>query len=400
MRALSWNFAVLLGASWSLNTFGYSLDFSAALGAQGTWFPQKPLYSQQSNWNVSGSFEPKLKIGWERQRAAFDAAAFFRLDKADPSRTHWDLSEFAFVKRWQDYELRAGVRKMFWGVTESQHLVDVVNQLDFVEDPLGDQKLGQPMVSLARIGDGWSLETLVMPYFRTRTFPSESGRFRGPLAVDADAVSFESSAKRYHPDVAARLGSRLGIADFGLSYFYGTERTPTFSTNAAGTALEPRHSLLHQTGLDVQVTGGGFIGKLESVFRGTKNYASTYFASTLGGEYTFSNIFLSSFDFGILLEYLYDSRGKMATAVGEDDIFMGLRLSLNDNSNSSILCGVIVDRDGGDSLGIVKASRRLSETWKVSLRGSYIHTSNSSDPLYIYRKESFLQLELTRFFLP
>ena len=44
--------------------------------------------------------------------------------------------------------MRVGVGKVFWGVTESRHLVDVVNQSDFVEDLDGEDKLCQPMLAL------------------------------------------------------------------------------------------------------------------------------------------------------------------------------------------------------------------------------------------------------------
>ncbi len=35
---------------------------------------------------------------------------------------------------------------MYWGVAESNHLVDIINQTDAVESFDGEEKLGQPMV--------------------------------------------------------------------------------------------------------------------------------------------------------------------------------------------------------------------------------------------------------------
>jgi hypothetical protein len=390
----------LLAVAVSHTGFGYSLDLSAALGLQGSYFPYTALYPQQSSWNVSGSVEPKLRLAWPRDRMGFDATLFFRADKADKSRTHGDASELVFNKLWRDWELRVGARKVFWGVTESQHLVDIVNQLDMVEDPLGDAKLGQPMVNLTRIGTGWSLDFLVMPFFRERTFPGEGGRFRGPLPVDTSVAIYESGAGRWHPDAAARFALRRGIADLGLSYFYGTQRQPLLSPNSAGTKFEPTYPLLHQSGVDLQLTGAGFLGKFEGVFRGNRTYQSTNYALTAGGEYTFSDVFRSGYDFGVLAEYLHDSRGTEAPTLADDDIFVGVRLSLNDQYNSSFLCGAIIDRKGRDAIGLLKASRRLSEEWKLSLRGSFVHAPNPSNPIYNFRQDSYLQLELTYFLLP
>ena len=61
---------------------------------------------------------------------------------------HGDIRELAYVHASDDWELRLGIRKEFWGVTEFQHLVDVINQTDGVEDFDGEDKLGQQMVNL------------------------------------------------------------------------------------------------------------------------------------------------------------------------------------------------------------------------------------------------------------
>ena len=44
-----------------------------------------------------------------------------------------------------------GVRRVFWGVAESNHLVDVINQTDAIENPDQEDKLGQPMLNLAYV---------------------------------------------------------------------------------------------------------------------------------------------------------------------------------------------------------------------------------------------------------
>ena len=77
-----------------------------------------------------------------------------------------------------DWELRLGIGKVFWGVTESRHLVDTINQSDGVEDIDGEAKLAQPMATLSWIRDWGVVELLVLPYFRERTFAGVEGRPR------------------------------------------------------------------------------------------------------------------------------------------------------------------------------------------------------------------------------
>ena len=79
--------------------------------------------------------------------------------------------------------MRVGIRKEFWGVTEFQHLVDVINQTDGVEDFDGEDKLGQQMVNLSLVNDWGIVDLFLLPGFRERTYAGEEGRLRGPLVV-------------------------------------------------------------------------------------------------------------------------------------------------------------------------------------------------------------------------
>ena len=82
-----------------------------------------------------------------------------------PRRTHADLREAYFLLFGEigdgEWELRVGIDQVFWGVTESQHLVDIINQIDLVEHPNGETKLGQPMVNITYSSDWGIVEFFV-----------------------------------------------------------------------------------------------------------------------------------------------------------------------------------------------------------------------------------------------
>ena len=71
----------------------------------------------------STSFSPELYMSWENEKHTFLVSPFLRIDQEDPDRTHFDLREFTYSYNKYDWELRLGVRKIFWGVAESNHLV-------------------------------------------------------------------------------------------------------------------------------------------------------------------------------------------------------------------------------------------------------------------------------------
>ena len=82
---------------------------------------------------------------------------------------YWAYEDWSY--KGTEIELLVGINKVFWGVTESVHLVDIVNQTDLVEDLDQEDKLGQPMVNLALQHDWGLLNIYLLPYFRERTFP-------------------------------------------------------------------------------------------------------------------------------------------------------------------------------------------------------------------------------------
>ncbi len=92
----------------------------------------------------------------------------------------------------RSWELRIGVRKVFWGVAESQQLVDIINQTDLVENVDGEDKLGQPMVNIALIRSWGTVDFFLLPWFRERTFPGQVGRLRFAQPVDTDNPAYES----------------------------------------------------------------------------------------------------------------------------------------------------------------------------------------------------------------
>jgi hypothetical protein len=309
--------------------------------------------------------------------------------------------------------LRAGVRKVFWGVTEAQHLVDVINQSDTVENQDSETKLGQPMLNLALVHDIGTLDLFVLPWFRERTFPSQEGRPRSRLVVDEDLATYEASNEQNHVDVAARWSMSASGFDAGLSYFYGTGRNPRLlpRTVAPGqVVLAPRYDLLQQIGIDATYVTGAMLWKLETASREQRD--AWYHAASVGFEYTFSGVFDSPADFGLLSEYLVDSRGLKATRTDiapadfnappsqfQNDLLIGMRLSFNDVQNATILAGVIPDLDGRGLTYSLEAERRIGETWKVNLewRGN-AGSIPTNDVLYAQRNDDYLKLWLSWYF--
>lgn len=367
------------------------------LGVETRAFPMSPLHQGADHVNGSISIEPEWYKDFDRRRQRILLHAFLRVDGNDDARTHFDMRELMWerVDRW--WEIRLGLGLVFWGVTESQHLVDVINQTDLVENPDGEDKLGQPMLNLTLVQRWGTIDFFVLPFFRERTFPGTNGRLRPPLVVDTDNAQYQSSAGRTHLDLALRWSHTLGEWDVGVSAFRGTNRDPLLipTQGSDGPVLTPYYQQVNQFGLDLQRTFGGWLWKLEAITRDGESLPR-YLAFTGGIEYTFVGAFGSNMDVGVLTEYLYDSRGRIGSPFA-NDIFVGSRIAFNDVQSTDILVGGILDQRTGETLLSLEANRRLGADWLISIEARAFLVSGD-DTFSGLRRDGYLQIELNRFF--
>ncbi|MBT3629022.1 MAG: hypothetical protein HN527_13065 [Rhodospirillaceae bacterium] len=383
-------------------------ELSGRFTLEGRYFPQSSIQSGQREQSVSVVAEPEAYLENEAGEGLL-FKPFLRYDSADARRTHWDIREAygLFFGEFEDseWELRAGIDKVFWGVAESRHLVDVINQTDLVEAPDQEEKLGQPMVHATWLNDYGAFEAFALPYFRKRTFQGRAGRLRTALQVDGEQTSYESAAKQHHLDLAARYSHSIGALDFGLAWFEGTNRSPAFSIgldSGGSPVLLPFYEQMRQISLDAQVTTGAWLLKFESFWRdGERNALSLeedYFALVGGFEHTWYGMLGGDTDLGLLLEFLYDDRGERSTAVTEGDVFSAVRLAFNDEASTDILFGIMQDLDKPTRSLFFEANRRLSDNLSLGVEGTAFLNVDDNDGQFSLRRDSFLQLDLTYHF--
>ncbi|MEN8375419.1 MAG: hypothetical protein ABFS34_08225 [Gemmatimonadota bacterium] len=373
--------------------------FQARAEMETRLFPHAPLTPGQSG-RASASFaiEPEVQFGWGDH--LLRVTAFARADTEDGARTHLDVREALWEWFAGDWEVRAGVGRVFWGVTESQHLVDIVNQTDLVEAVDGEEKLGQPLIGVTRLSAFGTFDFFLLPIFRERTFPGADGRLRTALPVLEERANVERQL-----DFAARWFHVLGPIDLGVSHFHGTAREPRFALvdGAEAPALAPVYETIDQTAVDAQATLGDWLFKLEALTRSGQGPRA--WAAVGGFEYTFADLRGSGADLGVLAEYHFDSRpdavvGQLALTPTpfDDDLFIGGRLALNDVQSSELLGGAVVDLSTGATATFVEASRRLGEDWLAELEARTFSWTHSSDPLHSVRRDDHLQLRLSWYY--
>ena len=371
------------------------VDFGGSLAAELRFFPEDPLLPEQlETFQLSLVVEPSFSLQSKGGSHDFAFVPFFRLDGQDSERTHLDLREARWRGVFGDWDLVAGLDRVFWGVTESRHLIDIVNQTDLLEDVDEEDKLGQPMLS-AEWQQSWGrLTGMALVGFRERSYPGPNGRLRFPIPV-ADDATFPDGKRGV--DLAFRYSHFLGDFDLGLSVFNGISREPSFRLDDSETRLVPVYSEITQAGLDLQYTRNAWLWKLESLVRGGDG--DTFGAAVVGFEYSRYQILGSAADLGLLVEYLYDGRDETAPPTPfARGLFVGTRLARNDVSNSTLLVGAIIDLDNGSIAARVEAERRLTANLKLEVESRIFTNTDHESLLHFFRRDSFVVARLGLFF--
>lgn len=373
-------------------------DWSGYASIEPRVFMDAPLFAEQAGDRVSWSavIAPEFRYESSEGRGRLTVAPFLRLDQHDGERTHFDLREAAWLYVDGPWTLLLGVSKVFWGVAESRHLVDIVNQTDQVDDIDGEDKLGQPMIRIERRTGVGTFGVFVLPAFRERTFPADDGRLRALLPIAADRGEYDRRV-----DLAVRWVRPAGPWDIGLSAFHGISREPRLVPallDPVQVALIPHYDPITQLGADLQYTRNAWLWKLEFIRR--SGHGEDFVAAVAGFEYTLFGPARSAFDLGVLVEYLYDGRDAQAPwTFYDDDVFVGLRLALNDADGTAFLAGAVLDRHGAETFGIVEAQRRIGQVWRLELEARLFSGVDVADSLLGgLHNDSVVALRAARFF--
>lgn len=398
-------------------------EVSGYVGGEARYYIEPSLYDDQKDFQPSINVEPEFAWSNEEGDHTVVFKPYYRYDSVDVNRSHGDIRELSWLTYADDWELKAGISKVYWGVAESVHLVDVINQTDSVESLDGEDKLGQPMVQFTYTTQDYGIfESYLLPYFRQRTFAGDKGRFRLalPLPLKTDDAVFQSEREEKHIDYALRWSNSYEYFDIGLGWFQGTNRTPGFAASGfvlnpltgtqVPTSFVPVYTLSKQASVDLQATLDAWLIKFEAInlqlddkvkISGlpTPFEQDSYSAAVTGFEYTFTGAFDTSWDLGVLAEYQYNSLGKDAASPAQNDIFSGARFAFNDMASTELLVGGSVDLDYDNTFSVLaEFSTRVADSVKMTVDAYIINSGDDQDLSYAFRRDDYVQVNLEYYF--
>ncbi len=336
---------------------------SGNIGVQSQLFTQSKALGLKQTLGPSffGQFEYYKDVQNSNHR--FTITPFFRWDKNDPTRSHVDLRELKFSTYTDNHEFEIGIGKVFWGVAESQNIVNIINQRDTAEGPLSTEAQGQAMLHYSYLNNSGNLEFFILPWFRPQTFTGEKGRPGRLTTIDAEAAQFESGHKEFHTDFAVRYSGNTEYWDYGVSYFNGTSRQADLRLRTDQTQV-PFYYQVQHFGLDAQATYDNWLLKLEAVHQ-QASVVRDHNKLVTGFEYSFYGIRDTAWDVGVVAEYIYDGLGEIDFSILQNDLLLGVRLTLNDEQSTEALIVTTYDFESGAQFFTLRGSRRISSTYKT-----------------------------------
>lgn len=391
--------ALTCGASSIGSALGDGWNHRGKVSPELRYFFESATAAEQLNhWQPS--VQAEVEFDWQSADRAkrIRFSPYLRLDGQDSDRSHGDIRELYLRFNQGDWQLTAGINKVFWGVSESRHLVDIVNQTDHLDDIDGEDKLGQPMISLGYRQDWGNLELYWLPLFREQKFVGSDGRLRSTLVI-SPTPTYESTAGKNHRDTVLRYSHTVGDFDIGAYWFKGNEREPRFQlrSDAGQVQLQPEYAHIEQVALDLQYTNDAWLWKLEALKRHGRQ--DDFYALVGGFEYSFYQLGSGGYDLGVLMEYLRDERSETSpVTLFQNDLFLGLRWGFNDTQNTALLAGLLSDLEGEEQSLFVEFERRLNSNWFLSLEGRFFVESKATSPQQILERDSFMTLGIARYF--
>ena len=362
------------------------------IGLDARYFPDDPLFSQQSDQSLHPSVLGSIDWSPDLTRdIRFDLSARMRIATEAQDEISGDIKEAVVRTRLGEADVKAGILQENWSILEAWNPVDLINQRDMEEDFQGDVKLGQPGVSVTTYYHDLVLSALILPYTRERRIAEQESRLRTLPAPIADSI-FEDGQS--DASVALRMQYRMGDFDVALSQFWGHGREPVYLPVIGQSSLlgfNEYYEQIAQTGAELRYVVGDSVFKAELINQ--TGGADSFTGAGVGSETTFNRITDGFSSMTLYMEGYYDTRNELAPLTPfQKDVFIGFRFNTNNVHDALVDVRYTRDLDFHSHLIDVRASRRIGDSQIIAAQ-ILVPLSVTDDPaLQGFEQDKYFKL--------
>lgn len=403
LRSIFFSFVFILISGISAQNVQISdavnMRYSGKFGNESWYFPRsKPVSSFPEYVNtIKGDLDLVLQFDMPME---IKLNQRFQYDPDDENRNRYEIDDLYLDYFTESWEVRAGLQIFSWKTVESISYADFLNQTDLESDFLDAPKLSQPAIRFRYIPQTEAdqvFEFYYLPYMRATRFPVDDNRFSFGLNISNDTEDhlYQDKNKEWRPQFAISYTRFIWESiDTRWFYFNGYNRFPGLIPNPTFTEFYHQYRPVHKAGLTFQGTVDAWLVKGEMVYTDYQKEVlnqlgekikPSYFAYTVGFEYTFYSPFIANHDLGTILEIIGDSdTGKKAAELEsfrpfQNHIFGGMRYTFNNVSDRSLLFGGFYNYRDGDIILSFEYSERWFEVFTASIK--YMDITSDTDPI-------------------
>jgi len=324
---------------------------------------------------------------------------FISADKQN-ERTFARLDELYLKYDFDDDMIQAGKSIKFWGALELRNIVDGFNPQDLRSDLLSVDKLGVWNASYSHYTESGELSVIVKLYEQKQ----EMAAYPYVYYFFPSFVSYDSKLNTQDADTRPSVYltySGSTDTEYALDYMfiyengYDSQRyfsadrpqnlSPLSPSYGDPTVFESNAYIVNKFMTYNTLVVGATLIKLEALYAKVDEDINVgdYSHVAFGVEHTLEN-FYESAALGLIAEYYrYDTyeHDKYSDLelfeTMQNDLFIGLRYSLNNAQDSSFVGGVVADFEYDEQVYYMKFESRFAESYKIGVDYYYIEPSTS-----------------------
>lgn len=371
----------------SLNTQGYLLRPEG-----------KHAYSLTAGQEIEttyeqGNFTANLRA--MAQQDSHDLQADAKKNRRSFARI--DEAYLAYEDDAGENRIMAGRSLRFWGALEVRNIVDSFNLRDLRSDVFVEEKVGAFNAALTHYTETGEIALIVKSYEENRAMAA----YPYVYYVFPSFVSYDrrlrSKMSRWRPTLFLKVSGTLE-SDTPLDYAlilqngYDTQRYFTSDGPFDGSPVTLRENAYLANKLmtyDTLVVGSTLF-KFEGAVADVRDdpNISDYLHLAVGAEHTIEQVVFGG-DLGLIGEYYWyrtfegDKYDDLELfEVFQNDLFLGVRISMNDAQDTSFVGGLVFDTQYGEQNWYGEFERRIGERYRLSLDYRYIEPSQSQQTAY------------------
>jgi len=381
-----------------------NLQVTTDIALEAQHFIEAPKEKNMQNLTLSTNLNLEYKEDALTLRSKLKAQADYSdfATSQKNERSYLRLDELYGQYDFLDDQIVVGKSIRFWGALELRNITDGFNPTELRDDPFAMDKLGVWNASYAHYFDTSELSIIAKLYEPQREmagypyvyyyFPSQINSLPNQYSN-----SLKSEKSQTRPSLYLKY-SGTTEGDYSIDYAFifqnGYDSQRYFSSSVLGdaitnipykTQLQENAYLVNKFSTYNTMVLGATLYKLEALYADVidNEEISDYMHIGLGVEHTLYGVYENA-DLALLLEYYNYStfedgkRDDLALfELFQNDLFVGLRLSLNDAKESKITTGAIIDMEYDEQVYYIEYESRLNDIFVLDFDYRYIAPSPS-----------------------